>query len=311
MSKGNSRSLERARRKLEEAELKTARKLEEAEQKTERKLDEAARQTARKLEDAGRRTKREFERAARELERAEERSGPIWARPEPGARRARFTREQIAEAALAVADAEGIDAVSMRRVATELGAGTMTLYHYVRTKDELVTLMDNAIMGELLIPEGEMTSNWREALTLIARRTRDAFERHPWTLGAMTDAQMGPNGMMHVEQSVQAVAGLDLDFVEKFEIISLVDEYVFGYAMRRRVPGPDDPGSRGEWLRQMTDYIEEELATGDYPGLAELLPEGGMAEAWERMHESEAADDRFERGLNRLLDGIELDLKRR
>jgi AcrR family transcriptional regulator len=292
MSKGNPRSLERARRKLEEAELKTARKLDEAE----------------------RRTKRQFERAARELERAEERaeaqSGPIWARPEPGARRARFTREQIAEAALAVADAEGIDAVSMRRVAAELGAGTMTLYHYVRTKDELVALMDNAIMGELLIPEGEMPSDWREALTLIARRTRDAFDRHPWSLGAMTDAQMGPNGMMHVEQSVQAVAELDLDFVEKFEILSLVDEYAFGYAMRRRVPGPDDPAAREDWLRQMTAYIDDELATGDYPALAELVPEGGMTEAWERMQESDAAEDRFERGLKRLLDGIELDLKR-
>src|SRR5215207_5547112 len=67
---------------------------------------------------------------------------PIWARPEPGERRPAHTREKIAETAIAIADAEGFEAVSMRRIAAELGAGTMTLYHYVRTKDELVALMD-------------------------------------------------------------------------------------------------------------------------------------------------------------------------
>jgi AcrR family transcriptional regulator len=276
-----------------------------------RKMDQAARKmedAKRKIERAERRVQSELARAERELERA---AGPIWARPEPGARRARFTREQIAEAALAVADKEGFDAVSMRRVAAELGAGTMTLYHYVRTKDDLIALMDNAIMGELLIPDGEMPSDWREALTLIARRTRDAFARHPWSLQSMGEAQMGPNSMQHVEQSVAAVAALDLDLTTTFEIIGFVDEYVFGYAMRRRDPGPQDPQARERWLTQAAEYIEAELASGDYPHLEEIVPEGGMAEIWELMQESEAAEDRFERGLTRLLDGIALDLKRR
>jgi AcrR family transcriptional regulator len=276
-----------------------------------RKLEEAERRTTRKLEEAERRTADAFERAQRKLDQAEERGGPIWSRPAPGSRQARFTREQIAEAALAVADAEGIDAVSMRRVAAELGSGTMTLYHYVRTKDELVALMDNAIMGELLIPDGEMPDDWREALTLIARRSRDAFERHPWSLGAMGDAQIGPNGMRHVEQSVQAVAGLDLDFEETFEIVGLVDEYVFGHAMRSHRPGPEAPEARDVWLRQTADYIDSELAGGEYPNLAAVMPEGGMAKVWERMQQADADKHRFERGLKRLLDGIELDLQRR
>ena len=291
---------ERAERQLDQA----ARKLEEVDRNVGRKLDEADRRVARKLDEARRR----LEDAEREVAQA---TGPIWARPEPGARRARFTREEIAEAALAVADAEGFDAVSMRRVAGELGAGTMTLYHYVRTKDELIALMDNAIMGEVLIPDDELPSGWRDALTLIAQRSRDAFHRHPWSLTAMTDAQVGPNGMRHIEQSVAAVAELDLDFVSIFEIIGLVDEYVFGYALRRREPGPEDPDSRERWLAQVSEYIDEQLETGDYPQLAGVIPEGGMAAVWERMHEAEAAEDRFERGLERLLDGIELDLKRR
>jgi AcrR family transcriptional regulator len=280
-----------------------------------RKLDEAEGNVTRKLDEADRKVARGFERAQRELDRAERElertAGPIWARPEPGARRARFTREQIAEAALAVADKEGFDAVSMRRVAAELDAGTMTLYHYVRTKDELVALMDDAIMGELLIPDDEVPSDWREALTAIARRTRDAFARHPWSLYPLGEAQIGPNAMRHVEQSVGAVAELDLGLAASFEIVGLVDEYVFGHAMRGHDTGPHDPEARERWLEQVVEYMEAEIATGDYPHLAALVPEGGMAAAWEQLRESEAAEDRFERGLKRLLDGIELDLKSR
>jgi AcrR family transcriptional regulator len=273
-------------------------------------MDQAARKLEdgkRKIEQAERKLERELERAQRQVEEA---AGPIWARPEPGARRARFTRDQIAAAALAIADTDGFESVSMRRVAAELGAGTMTLYHYVRTKDDLVALMDNAIMGELLIPDGEMPSDWREALTLIARRTRDAFARHPWTLEAVGDAGIGPNGIRHMEQSVGAVAALDLDAVTRFEIISLVDDYVFGYAMRRRGLGRDDPEAMEEWLDRASSYIEEQLATEDLPHLQAIMPEGGMSAFWKELEEADFEDGRFERGLTRLLDGIALDLER-
>jgi AcrR family transcriptional regulator len=280
-------------------------------ERAQRKMDDARR----KIEEAGRRVERELERAERQIDRAEreaeQAAGPIWARPEPGARRARFTREQIAEAALSIADTEGFDAVSMRRVASELGAGTMTLYHYVRTKDELVALMDNAIMGELLIPDGEMPADWREALTLIARRTRDAFARHPWTLEAMGDAQLGPNGIRHMEQSVAAVSGLELDNVRRFEIIALVDDYVFGYAVRRRIPGPEEPEAMREWLDRASAYIDEQVATGEFPHLEALMPEAGMSEFWAQLQEAGFEEARFEHGLERLLDGIALDLERR
>jgi AcrR family transcriptional regulator len=280
-------------------------------ERTEHKITQARR----KIEDAGRKVERELERAQRHIDRAErdvERaSGPIWARPEPGTRRARFTREQIAEAALAISDSEGFEAVSMRRVAAELGAGTMTLYHYVRTKDELVALMDNAIMGELLIPDDELPSDWREALTLIARRTRDALVRHPWTLEAMGAAQIGPNGLRHMEQSVAAVAELDLDDVARFEVINLIDEYVFGHVIRGRRPTRDDPEAMEEWLERATRYIEEQVQTGDYPHLQAIMPEGGMSEFWKRFEEADVEDSRFERGLARLLDGIALELERR
>src|SRR6476469_7755923 len=125
----------------------------------------------------------------------------IWTRPEPGTRRPKFTRDQLAAAALAIADAEGFTAVSMRRIAADLGAGTMTLYHYVRTKDELVALMDDAIMAEVLIPPGELPAHWHGALTAIATRTWDVLMRHPWAPHHLQNAPAGPNAMRHFEQS--------------------------------------------------------------------------------------------------------------
>jgi AcrR family transcriptional regulator len=263
----------------------TDRQAERAE-RTQRKMDAAQRKmdgARRKLDEAGRRVERELARAER----------------------------QIDEAALKIADTEGFEALSMRRVAAELGAGTMTLYHYVRTKDELVALMDNAIMGELLVPDGELPSDWREGLTLIAQRTRDAFERHPWAFEAMGEAQLGPNGVRHMEQSVAALAGLDLDDVARFEIIQLVDEYVTGYALRNRLPARDEPEARDAWLQHATDYIDEQVASGDYPHLSDLLSDEGTAAFWRRLEASGFEQNRFERGLKRLLDGIELDLKSR
>src|SRR6266508_2374264 len=89
---------------------------------------------------------------------------PIWARAEPIGRRAPHSRAEIAKAGIAVADAEGVDAVSMRRVARELGLGTMSLYHYVRGKDELIDLMSDAILGGQLVDDAELGKGWRPAL---------------------------------------------------------------------------------------------------------------------------------------------------
>jgi len=241
-------------------------------------------------------------------------AGPIWARPEPGARRPRHTRDEIAAAALAIADREGFDAVSMRRLARELGAGTMSLYHYLRTKDDLIALMDDALMGELLVPDDELPAGWREALTAIALRTRDAWARHPWAIEAMRGVGMGPNGMKHVEQSLAAVASTGLDPVDQLRAIGMVDDYVIGYCMRDGVVRTAVDGSTGAVsgaLDPLLDYVAERLETGEYPYTKALVGDDDMREAWGRFADQAFAADRFEEGLTRLLDGIELDLERR
>jgi AcrR family transcriptional regulator len=227
--------------------------------------------------------------------------GPIWARPEPGSRRPRFTREQIAAVALRIADAEGFEAVSMRRIASELDAGTMTLYHYVRTKDELVALMDDAIMAEMLVPDEDLPDDWRGALALIARTTRATLGRHPWGLHSLQDASLGPNAMRHFEQSLAAVAGTPLDVTDKFALLAIVDEYVFGHALRSREVGSRAATSEAD-AEAARAFAAEQLETGRFPHTEALAAHWDEAASTPLMSE-EGYEEVFERGLEMLLDG--------
>jgi AcrR family transcriptional regulator len=239
-------------------------------------------------------------------------SEPIWSRPEPGERKPAHSRERIAEAALRIADEEGLEAVTMRRVATELGAGTMTLYHYVRNKDELTALMDNAIMREVLVPEDELAEGWREGMAQIARRTYAAFKLHPWVFELNDDSgQAAPNALRHIEQSLLVAGRAGLDFEGRLELVSLVDDYVFGHAMRARATREQRDQERWEQqIEALIRHLEAQLETGEYPVLAEWAA-GDVRGGFERIGELSADPDRFERGLQTLLDGIELRLSGR
>ena len=242
-------------------------------------------------------------------------SGPIWTRPEPGARKPRFTRDQLAEAAMSIADTEGIEAVTMRRVAQELGAGTMTLYHYVRSKADLIALVLDRMMGELLVPEDEMPGDWREAFAALARRSRQAFRAHHWIHEVMVraepeDAQIGSNGLRHFEQSLHVASLTGLPPDDQLELIAFLDDYVFGHSLREREEELSQ--SHGEeHIEAISAYVTEQLKTGRFPRVEALLagrsPRAFMEETIERF----AGEDRFERGLQRVLDGIALELDRR
>jgi len=248
------------------------------------------------------------------MSRAERDRDPrsVWARPAPGERKPAWTREQIVATALAIADAEGFEAVSMRRIAAELGAGTMTLYHYVRTKDELIALIGDAIMGELVVPEGELPDGWREGMAAIARRTLAVFDRHPWVLrhmGEGDEENPGPNGMRHFEQTLAVMARAGVDAESQLELAALVDEYVFGHAIHSREPNPfGEQDSAQE--RELLEYVERQLATGEFPHLQSLAGDDVRA-TFRRLSTTASDERRFERGLKILLDGIELEIVRR
>jgi AcrR family transcriptional regulator len=225
----------------------------------------------------------------------------IWLREEPGSRSPGHSRAQIAAAAMEIADTEGFEAVSMRRVAQQLGAGTMTLYHYVANKDELVTLMMDAVMGEILVPAEQLPSEWRPAMAAIAISTLGSLRRHRWTLDLLDEPRPGPNKLRHLEQSLQAMAGAGVDPKARLEAIVLIDEYVFGFAIRE-AQEPDEQGPG--WPPGVREFTQRELDSGEFPYARELLGEdldAGVAVVRELFRE----EGRFERGLERLLDGVE------
>ena len=294
-----------AREKAEGAEAKIRERSEHAEEQMARALERVADAEDRVGEKVARAVDR-AERAGREAgtdrERATDEPEPmVWFRQEPASRKAAHTRADIARAALEIADTEGFDAVSMRRVAQRLGAGTMTLYHYVRNKDELVTLMSDQVMADIVVPEGELSDHWRTALGQIGNRTRDAFAAHHWIFERMGDASPGPNGMRHFEQSLQAVAGLNLDREQTFEVIGQVDDYVFGYSLREVHEREEQVHG---WSPEVVDFFKRELATGAYPLISEFFGDGFEA-AFEEAMQFMSDTSRFDRGLARLLDGIE------
>ena len=228
-------------------------------------------------------------------------------RPEATGRRAPRSRDDIAEAAVAVADADGLEAVSMRRVASELGLGTMSLYHYVRSKDELLDLMGDRIAGDQLVDEADLRRGWREGLSAIAQATRRNFERHPWMAEAMRPRQPtipGPNATRHVDQSITAVADLHADLQTKMDIIAVVDDYVIGFVhrMERSLDAEEAAGvATEEWVEAVFEHLRQRIDTGAYPELQAALDAhvaaGGSLEDLARMTSDER---RFERGLHEL-----------
>jgi AcrR family transcriptional regulator len=308
---------ERERRRAEERAERAREKVERAEAKVRERSEQAQDQIARALDRVADAEDRAGEKVARAIERVERAEGAangdaaagdagpeplIWMRDEPASRRPAHTRADIARAALEIADAEGFDAVSMRKVAQRLGAGTMTLYHYVRNKNELLALMSDAVMAEVVVPEGELADDWRTALTQIANRSHQAFQAHHWVFQRMgDDGAPGPNGMRHFEQSLQAVADLGLDRERTFEVIGQVDDYVFGYSLREVQEREEQEHG---WSPEVLDFFKSELASGDYPLISSFFGDDFEA-TFEQAIDLMSDPSRFDRGLARLLDGIE------
>ncbi|HEY3744189.1 MAG TPA: TetR/AcrR family transcriptional regulator C-terminal domain-containing protein [Bryobacteraceae bacterium] len=195
-------------------------------------------------------------------------------------RKSGLTREAIGEAALSIADREGFAAVSMRRVAQELEAGTMSLYYYVKTKDDLIAVMDDALMGEALLPT--LPKGWKRAIIEIAKQTHALFVRHPWALAAMLTAPPGINAMRHMEQCLEALADTSLTDKQKITLLASIDDFVFGHALREAASDVEPD----------MEFAAAQLKTGAFPSLSKVFGGGRI----------DASKDRFEKGLRALLE---------
>jgi AcrR family transcriptional regulator len=224
----------------------------------------------------------------------------VWARPErpPRGRARGLSRQQIVRAAIGIADREGLDALTMRRVAQRLGAGTMSLYWYVRSKDELIELMRDEVAGEQTLRQA--SGDWRSDLATFARDTRASYLRHPWLASVLVGLPpIGPNSLRQDELALEIVAGLGLDLPTQMAIPAAVHCFVIGYVLREldeqevlRRTG----ASEQEWRASVAPYLEQVLASGRYPNLQRVIASGEQGE--------QGGDEAFERTLEIVLDGI-------
>jgi AcrR family transcriptional regulator len=210
--------------------------------------------------------------------------------PKPG-----LTLDRIVAAGIKVALTQGIGALSMARVASELGVGTMSLYRYVTAKDELLSLMVDTGLGSP--PAADTSEDWRMGLTRWAVGVRDAYRRHPWSLRVPINAPpLGPNNVAWLEAALRALADTPLSEQEKLSCILLLSGFVRNDATLTAdfaAGGADAPGEPryGTVLSRLID------ADG-FPALHRAIASGALDDA-------DDINAEFDFGLGRILDGIE------
>jgi AcrR family transcriptional regulator len=220
-------------------------------------------------------------------------------------------RTEIVAAAVQIADAEGVEAVSMRRLADELGVATMTPYTHVESKDELLDLVSDAVAAEMLLPE-PLPEDWREALRAIAHKTKDAYEAHPWSLDMTArHPRARINRLRHVEQSVGIMVRLEVGGPTGRAILMSIDDYVIGYCTRARqrqrmlaflAPAEKDALHS---FRDPDPEVAAALEAGELPLIKKITGRRNRSHPF-----GVPPDSGFEPGLGWLLDGIEASVVR-
>ncbi|MFJ1735771.1 TetR/AcrR family transcriptional regulator C-terminal domain-containing protein [Streptomyces sp. NPDC088254] len=211
-------------------------------------------------------------------------------------RKPAYSREAITAAAVALADAEGLEAVTMRKVAAQVGAGVMSLYSYAPDKETLLNLMVDHVSGELPTTDTP-TGDWRADLKAIAHLQRTHMLRHPWLTAALSTRRVpGPNTLAFLEHALAALRPTGLDGAAKLEVFAQLTAFVAGHvaheiAQAAAAESPDRSAAEARYLATVA-------ADGRHPELAEALSAPG------RPLTPEATFTRF---LNRLIDGLDTD----
>ncbi len=207
------------------------------------------------------------------------------ARPTPERPRTGLSTQAIVDVAIALADVDGLDAVSIRRVAAVLGVRPMSLYTHIVSKDELFALMADELVGTLIV-EDPLPDDWREAVTMTSRRMFSMFVSHPWLLALFTRRpRPGPNAARNAKQTVRAVESLRIPPEDRWRILGIVNDYVLGSALRIATSG-------------VAKDLVASLSDADRAAQPELTSMAGAEEA-------RLVNEGFEAGLQTVLDGIE------
>src|ERR671914_2475282 len=209
--------------------------------------------------------------------------------------RAPLSRERVLETAVAVARREGLDSLTMRRLADELDAGAMTLYHYVPNKEKLLDGMVDTVFGEIELPTTDV--DWKTALRRRAISTREALNRHRWAVGLMESRMTpGPASLRLREAILRCLREAGFSIEMTIQAYSVQDAYIYGFALQEKsLPfesAEESAAVAEEHARRLAAFAEE------FPYLAEVVA-GHVAKVGYDFTEA------FEYGLDLILDALE------
>ncbi|MFD9698544.1 TetR/AcrR family transcriptional regulator [Lentzea sp. NPDC059081] len=221
----------------------------------------------------------------------------LWEPPAEPTRgpKASLSQSRVVEAAIKVADAEGVDALTMRRVAETLGTTAMSLYRHVPGKSELLDLMVDAVWGET---EPAPAGPWRDGLEFFARQVWGMYRAHPWMLQLTTSRRMpGPRAMTRQDAAYAVVSELGLAPEEIVSVVTTVSHFVdgVGRTMADRVQAERDTGVSEEDWWSGREELWEHFTPERLPMTTHIWSSGGFHRPL----------DEFEFGLARVLDGLE------
>ena len=207
--------------------------------------------------------------------------------------RSRLSRERVLRTAIAHADAGGLDALSMRKLAEELYVAPMALYRHVANKDDLIDGMVDVVFSEVGLPS--TAPDWRTAMRQRAISLRDVLARHRWAIGLMESRRYpGPANLRHHDAVIGSLRAGGFDMALVAHAYSVLDGYIYGFALTKM----NLPFESGDDVAQIAETMLEPFPVNEYPNLVAFLTEHVMKPGYDY-------GDEFEYGLELILDGLE------
>jgi AcrR family transcriptional regulator len=215
---------------------------------------------------------------------------PIWLRPERASRGPvpEHSRAAIAAAGVALADAEGLAATTMRRVATAIGTAPASLYRYVANRDELLALMADAALAEMSLRDLPSGAGWRADVLTVAHRLRRLYQQHRWLLDLMTGpgpAVLGPAAVDYLEGVVAVLSEVEVPARTKMEAVAMLTGMVCLFTKDELAAGHASEQAQAA----NAAYLGSVVAAGNHPHLAALMTQpdpsvgGGPDQLFERL----------------------------
>jgi AcrR family transcriptional regulator len=207
--------------------------------------------------------------------------------------RVALSRPRALAAAVALADANGLESLTMRKLAQDLGVEAMSLYHHVKNKTDILDGMVEMVFGEIELPAHD--TGWKTAMLQRGHSLRAVLTRHPWAITIMESrTSPGPATLRHLDAMIGCCRNAGFSIVMAAHAVSLIDSYIYGFVMQE----VNLPFDNTDDLEAVVEAIMPNLSMEEYPHLLELTTDHVLQPGYDYGNE-------FEYGLGLVLDGLE------